>query len=210
MVDMPAPQPQRIVLPPHRQRAQRPRSVRLREWLRRSLFNSPWGSVLTVITAAILGLIVFGVVYFVFVDANWRVVTDNRWLLFAGGYPHEEAWRLWFSIGFVFTLIGLAYGTWASLGRRDHFFILLATAFMVFLMAHGGAAFWSSLWFLIAIALLYRRLRDHGADATGGGAKTRVAAARRERATACRASDRPESCCWPLAGQGRVSSRASC
>ncbi len=155
MVDMPAPQPQRIVLPPHRQRAQRPRSVRLREWLRRSLFNSRWGSVLTVITAAILGLILFGVVYFVFVDANWRVITDNRWLLFAGGYPHEEAWRLWFSIGFVFTLIGLAYGTWASLGRRDHFFILLATAFMVFLMAHGGAAFWSSLWFLIAIALLY-------------------------------------------------------
>ena len=155
MVDMPAQNPQRIVLPPHRERARRPRSVRLREWLRRNLFNSRGGTTLTIITAAVLGLIVYGVVYFVFVDANWRVITDNRWLLFAGGYPMDQEWRLWFSVGFVFLLIGLAYGTWASLGRRDHLFIVLASAFAILLLAHGGAAIWSTLWYLIAVALLY-------------------------------------------------------
>ena len=155
MVDMPAPNPQRIVLPPHRERARRPRIVRLREWTRRNLFNSRAGTLLTIITLAILALLIYGVVYFVFVDANWRVITDNRWLLFAGGYPMDQEWRLWFSVMFVFLLIGLTYGTWASLGRRDHLFIALASGFAILLLAHGGAAIWSTIWYLIAIGLLY-------------------------------------------------------
>ncbi|MCY3603247.1 MAG: amino acid ABC transporter permease [Chloroflexi bacterium] len=155
MVDMPAQNPQRIVLPPHRERARRPRIVRLREWARRNLFNSRAGTFLTIITAAILALIIYGVVYFVFVDANWRVITENRWLLFAGGYPMDQEWRLWFSVMFVFLLIGLTYGTWASLGRRDHLFIVLASGFAILLLAHGGAAIWSTIWYLIAVGLLY-------------------------------------------------------
>ncbi|MXX18579.1 MAG: ABC transporter permease subunit [Dehalococcoidia bacterium] len=155
MVDMPAQNPQRIVLPPHRERARRPRIVRFREWARRNLFNSRAGTALTIITAAILALIVYGVVYFVFVDANWRVITENRWLLFAGGYPMDQEWRLWFSVMFVFLLIGLTYGTWASLGRRDHLFIVLASGFAILLLAHGGAAIWSTIWYLIAVGLLY-------------------------------------------------------
>ena len=155
MVDGPAPNPQRVVLPPHRERARRPLIVRAREWTRRNLFHSWRGSLLTVVTAAIGALLVYGVVYFVFVDANWRVITENRWLLFAGGYPMDQEWRLWFSVGFVFLLIGLAYGTWASLGRRDHLFIALASAFAILLLSHGGAAIWSTLWYLIAIGLLY-------------------------------------------------------
>ncbi len=155
MVDMPAQNPQRIVLPPHRERARRPRIVRFREWARRNLFNSRAGTLLTIITAAILALLIYGVVYFVFVDANWRVITENRWLLFAGGYPMDQEWRLWFSVMFVFLLIGLTYGTWASLGRRDHLFIVLASGFAVLLLAHGGAAIWSTIWYLIAVGLLY-------------------------------------------------------
>ena len=155
MVDMPAQNPQRIVLPPHRERARRPRIVRFREWARRNLFNSRAGTFLTIITAAILALIIYGVVYFVFVDANWRVITENRWLLFAGGYPMDQEWRLWFSVMFVFLLIGLTYGTWASLGRRDHLFIVLASGFAILLLAHGGAAIWSTIWYLIAVGLLY-------------------------------------------------------
>lgn len=155
MVDMPAQNPQRIVLPPHRERARRPRIVRFREWARRNLFNSRAGTFLTIITAAILALLIYGVVYFVFFDANWRVITENRWLLFAGGYPMDQEWRLWFSVMFVFLLIGLTYGTWASLGRRDHLFIVLASGFAVLLLAHGGAAIWSTIWYLIAVGLLY-------------------------------------------------------
>ena len=82
MVDMPAQNPQRIVLPPHRERARRPRIVRFREWARRNLFNSRAGTALTIITAAILALIVYGVVYFVFAfaEAKKRVRATVNWI----------------------------------------------------------------------------------------------------------------------------------
>ena len=156
MADMPMQQPPgRIVLPPHRVRAGRPFSVRAREWIRRNLFPSRNGTLLTIIAVAVLGALLAGVIWFVFIDANWRVITENRWLLFAGGYPRDEAWRLWMGMGFTFTLIGLTYGTWSSFGRRDHIFVVLISAFVIFLMAHGGAAIWSTLWFLLAVGAMY-------------------------------------------------------
>ncbi len=151
----PGPAQQRIVLPPHRQRAHRPWQVRAREWAHRNLFPSPQGTAMTLAAAALLAALFAGIVWFVFFDANWEVVTANRWLLFAGGFDHDEAWRLWFCMALVFAMIGAAYGTWSSLGRKDHLFIALAGAFVIFLMAHGGAAPWSSIWFLIAVAALY-------------------------------------------------------
>jgi len=155
MANMPGAPRERIVLPPHRQRARRPRSVRAREWVRKNLFPSLGGSIMTLIAGAILAAMLVGVIMFVFVGANWEVITQNRWLLFAGGFPREEAWRLWVSIAVVFGLIGLAYGTWSSLGRRDHLFIAVIGAFVIFLMAHGGAAIWSTVYFLIAVGCLY-------------------------------------------------------
>ena len=156
MADMPMQQPPgRIVLPPYRQRASRPFSVRAREWVRRNLFPSTGGTVLTISALAVLGLLFIGAVWFVFIDANWRIVTVNRWLLFAGGFPREEAWRLWVGMGFVFMLIGLTYGTWSSFGRRDHIFVAGSGAFVVFIMAHGGAAIWSTVWFLLAVGIMY-------------------------------------------------------
>ncbi len=156
MADMPMQQPPgRIVLPPYRQRASRPFSVRAREWIRRNLFPSPRGTLLTLVATALLGALLAGVIWFVFIDANWLVITENRWLLFAGGYPREAAWRLWVGMGFVFALIGLTYGTWSSFGQRDHLFVGIISAAVVFLMAHGGAAIWSSLWFLLAVGVMY-------------------------------------------------------
>lgn len=152
---VPAGPRERIVLPPHRQRAQRPGSVRAREWMRKNLFSSTIATLMTLLAAAILGLIIVFIVWYVFFTADWRVITDNRDLLFIGNYPVNQEWRLWVSMAFVMSLIGLAYGTWSKLGQRDHLFIGLVGLFIVFLMAHGGAAIWSSLFFLISIGCLY-------------------------------------------------------
>ena len=161
---MPPPQPaaqtadsqqrRRVVLPPQRQRAARPRLVRALEWSRHSFFASWRETLLTLLSFAGLGAVTVGVVWFVFSYADWQVVTDNRWLLFAGGFPHDQEWRLWASLGFVFTLIGAAYGMWASLGRRDLLFMVLGAIFAVIMLAHGGAMLWSTLWFVIAATLL--------------------------------------------------------
>ncbi len=155
MAEMPVQQPGRVVLPPHRQRARRPLLVRAREWLLVNLFPSPWGSLLTVVTLAAFGALIAFLVWFIFDYADWSVVTVNRKLLFAGVFPIEEQWRLWTSVIVVFSLIGLAYGTWSSLGVRDNLFIILAGAFAIFLAAHGGAGIGSTIWLLIAFAALY-------------------------------------------------------
>ena len=145
----------RVVLPPHRQRARRPWSVRAREWTRQNLFASPAQTLLTVLSVAFAGLLIFGAAWFVFAAADWRVVTVNRWLLFAGGFPQEEQWRLWVSMCVVFPLIGGTYGVWASLGRRDLLFVAIAGGGAFWLLAHGGAGYASSLWFGGALALFF-------------------------------------------------------
>ena len=155
MANSPPQNPQRIVLPPHRQRSERPFSVKAREWIRRNLFASYGGTLLTLISFGLLGALLIGVLWFVLFDANWNVITANRWLLFAGSFPREEAWRLWVSMAFIFALIGLAYGMWSSLGRRDHLFIVVVGIAVVLFMGHGGAAIWSSVWFLVSIGLLF-------------------------------------------------------
>ena len=151
---MAPPRARRVVLPPYRQRAARPRSVRAREWVRQNLIPSPAGVLLTIVTFVALASLLAIVAWFTFSYANWRVVTDNRWLLFAGGFPHDQEWRLWVGLGFVFLLVGASYGMWSSFGRRDVLFMVPAAAFGVFMLAHGGAALWSTLWFAGAVALL--------------------------------------------------------
>ena len=160
---VPAPDPEgaapaaqrRVVLPPHRQRARRPWSVRAREWTRQNLFASPAQTLLTVLSVAFACLLIFGAAWFVFAAADWRVVTVNRWLLFAGGFPQEEQWRLWVSMCVVFPLIGGTYGVWASLGRRDLLFVAIAGGAAFWLLAHGGAGYASSLWFGGALTLFF-------------------------------------------------------
>ena len=107
MADMPIQPQRRIVLPPHRQRARRPRSERIQDWIRHNLFASRGGTLLTVITGGVAGVLLFGIFYFIFVGANWEVITANRWLLFAGNFPHDQAWRLWVSISLVMLAIGV-------------------------------------------------------------------------------------------------------
>ena len=83
------------------------------------------------------------------------MVSSNRWLLFAGSFPRDEEWRLWVGVAVVFFMIGVAYGLWSRFNRRDLLFVAIASAFLIFLMAHGGAAAWSSIWFLVALALMF-------------------------------------------------------
>ena len=158
MTEMPPspmpPGPRKVVLPPYRERARRPWSVRAREWVRQNLFASGWRTLMTLISIACLGGVLAGLVWFVFYEATWQVVTANRWLLFAGAFPHDQEWRLWVGLGFVCALIGAAYGMWSSLGQRDVLFVVLVSFLAIFLLAHGGAALWSTLWFVISMGLL--------------------------------------------------------
>ena len=144
----------KVVLPPHRVRQQRPWRVRAREWTRDNLFPSPAQSAVTLLALAFTAAVVVYAVYLVFA-AEWRVITVNRWLLFAGGFPQDQEWRLWVSVALVFPLIGAAFGLWASLGRRDLLFLALTAGFLFFLTKHGEAGWASTIWVAGSLALFF-------------------------------------------------------
>ena len=55
-----------------------PISRRARRWAKDNLFGSVGNTLLTVITAAILGFVFYQILRFVFVTAEWEVIGVNR------------------------------------------------------------------------------------------------------------------------------------
>jgi general L-amino acid transport system permease protein len=96
--------------------ARPPLSVaKAKRWAADNLFGSIGNSALTLITAAILVFVVYQVFRFVLMTAEWDVVLDNRRLYFAGRFPDEELWRIWFSIWYVSVLAGASFRLWGRL-----------------------------------------------------------------------------------------------
>lgn len=62
-------------------------------WVRRNLFRSPVDSVVTVVSAGLLGYLLFRLVRFVFVTGRWEIVQDNMTLFMVGAYDRDEMWR---------------------------------------------------------------------------------------------------------------------
>ncbi len=74
---------------------QLPAPVRLRQWLRRNLFDGWFNSGLTVVLALLLGWAFTALMGWILGPANWDVVTENLRLFLVGRYPVEQTWRLW-------------------------------------------------------------------------------------------------------------------
>lgn len=78
-----------------------------RRWADDNLFGSIWNSLLTIITVVVLGYLGYQLLSFVFAQADWQVILDNRKLFFTGRFPSEEFWRIWVSLYFVSAVLGL-------------------------------------------------------------------------------------------------------
>ncbi len=74
-------------------------------WVRENLFNSISNAILTIVSAAIIVLLVRGLVLFVLFEADWTVVTANPELFAIGQYPREESWRPYLSFGLILFLV---------------------------------------------------------------------------------------------------------
>ncbi len=83
-------------------------------WARENLFNSWGNSALSLASIGLGGLIVYLVLKFILVQANWGLVAINRKLFFVGSYPADEIFRIWISVFIVATLIALTYGIWVG------------------------------------------------------------------------------------------------
>jgi general L-amino acid transport system permease protein len=89
-----------------------------RRWSRENLFGSPANTVLTIVSALIVGFALFSALRFVFVSADWEVIEVNRRLFFLGRFPSNETWRVWSILFLASGLTGLSFGLWGTIGWR--------------------------------------------------------------------------------------------
>jgi general L-amino acid transport system permease protein len=80
-------------------------------WIRRNLFRSITDSILTVVSASILGFVVFQVFQFVFVTGRWEIIQVNLKILLVGRFPEELMYLVGFSVlATCFSIASLASG----------------------------------------------------------------------------------------------------
>jgi general L-amino acid transport system permease protein len=115
------------------------RSVAWR-WARENLFDGPWNTVLTIGMVAFIGAALYGIGTFVFVSAEWEVITANRKLFFIGSYPRDEVWRVWTVVYIVAALGGLSWALWSRISLWLVGVGALAMIPVFVFMAHGDVA----------------------------------------------------------------------
>jgi general L-amino acid transport system permease protein len=80
------------------------------EWVRQNLFSSVFNTILTLVSALVVGYLGFQLVRWAFGAAEWEVVKANLRIYMIGRFPVEEAWRVWASVYLVAFLVGLSWG----------------------------------------------------------------------------------------------------
>ena len=120
-----------------------------RRWTHDNLFSSRGNTILTVVSVSLIAFVLYQLLHFVLVGADWTVIEANRRLLALGRFPEGEEWRLWPPIWALGALIGATYGLWSRVTRTEGAAMLLVIAFLFGVLFEGT----NSLLFAIAIGL---------------------------------------------------------
>lgn len=105
-----------------------------RIWMRDNLFSTPASIVMTVISVFVVVVAYRALLAFLFdPTGRWDAVTFNMKLLMVQAYPQGDLWRVWFTVGFVFTLSAASFAMWRIGGMVE------PRVFGKVLMNTGGA-----------------------------------------------------------------------
>jgi general L-amino acid transport system permease protein len=84
------------------------------QWLKKNLFSNWYNSILTLISLAVVLLVIRGIITWALFDANWAPVTSNLRLFAVGQYPTDELWRVGAILAIMSLLMGLSWGRWGG------------------------------------------------------------------------------------------------
>ncbi len=115
-------------------------------WLRHNLFDGPFNSVLTILSAAIVAWAAYNLFMFIFVEASWGQVWRNMKLFGVYRYPMEFLWRPLLAVGVMMGLMGVMAGAG---GRKS----IVGSAFVALqgflaLVSIVAIIFWPSVRYL--------------------------------------------------------------
>lgn len=80
------------------------------DWLRRNLFRGVGDTIVTVVSAIVVGYLVYRLGRFVLVTGRWEIVRRNLSLFMYGRFPRDELWRLVVALAFFAAYIGAFAG----------------------------------------------------------------------------------------------------
>jgi general L-amino acid transport system permease protein len=81
-------------------------------WVKKNLFNTWYDSLLTVLSVAVVSIVLYVVANWVLNTAEWGVVTTNLKVFMIGRYPYSEVWRVWASIGLFAVMAAITGVVW--------------------------------------------------------------------------------------------------
>jgi general L-amino acid transport system permease protein len=94
---------------------ERPPTAGPADWVRQTLFRSTRDGIVTVISALVVGYVIYRAVRYVFVTGRWEIVETNLRLFMVGRYPGDELWRIAVAICAIAFFIAMVAG---FIGRR--------------------------------------------------------------------------------------------
>ena len=89
-------------------------------WVLKNLFNTWYNVLLTLITLAIIYVVLRGTLIWAFTDARWAVVPANMRLFLVGQYPSaiegqtDYVWRVGLTVYLLAAIVGLTWGVWVK------------------------------------------------------------------------------------------------
>ena len=89
-------------------------SVGVLGWVRGNLLSTWYNVLFTVLSLVLLFVLLRVSLPWLFVTADWTVVTANLKLFIVGQYPAEQMWRVSVGVVWLAFLFGIAWGTGAS------------------------------------------------------------------------------------------------
>ncbi len=100
------------------------------KWMRDNLFNGWGNTLLTLVLLPFAAYVMFSSIRWMFVDADWQVVTNFPLLYAVGQYPRDQLWRVGVGLSLILFLMGASWGKWGGLLRSIA--IAFAILFAVF------------------------------------------------------------------------------
>jgi len=94
-----------------------PQPPGLIKWIRDNLFNGIMNSVLTIILFPAVLYLIYLILNWILVTANWRAVSEFPMLFAVGQYPRDQLWRVGVIFSGLIFMLGVSWGRWGGLLR---------------------------------------------------------------------------------------------
>lgn len=86
-------------------------------WLQENLFSSIFNSILTIVLLPTVLFLIYQILTWVVVGANWKAVTQFPLLYAVGQYPRDQLWRVGVILSGLIFMLGASWGKWGGLLR---------------------------------------------------------------------------------------------